>query len=112
MNDVLSNDTQINLSVNDIHKARQLYRAINHKRRQNILHYIHKKGRITVTELYKYLGIEQSETSMHLSVLRKAGFVVTQRDGRFIFYSVNYARLKEVHDISLQLTKTPSLKTI
>ena len=109
---VIMNDNQLEIRPDEYKKARQIYRAINHRLRQNMLHYIHKKARVSVTELHKYFELEQSETSMHLALLRKAGFVITHRDGRFIFYTVNYPRLKEVHDISFQLIKTPSLKTI
>jgi DNA-binding transcriptional ArsR family regulator len=46
--------------------------------------------------MYGKLKLEQSVASQHLSILRKAGFVLTERQGKFIFYSVNYQRLKEV----------------
>ena len=58
---------------------------------------IDEHGRITVTELYVKLRLEQSVASQHLAILRKAGFVKTVRDGKFIFYSVNTDRLKELN---------------
>jgi DNA-binding transcriptional ArsR family regulator len=42
------------------------------------------------------LRLEQSVASQHLAILRRAGIVSTTRDGKFIHYSVNYARLAEV----------------
>jgi DNA-binding transcriptional ArsR family regulator len=80
-----------------IKKATLILRAINHKLRQDMLHHIHQKGRITVTELYIKLRLEQSVVSQHLAILRRAGYVTTQRQGKFIFYFVNYERIKEVH---------------
>ena len=51
---------------------------------------------MTVTEIYVKLRLEQSVASQHLAILRRAGIVSTARDGKFIFYSLNYARLAEV----------------
>ena len=42
------------------------------------------------------LRLEQSVASQHLAILRKAGIVSTQRDGKFIYYSVNFKRLEEI----------------
>jgi len=72
-------------------------RAINHKLRQQILKLIDENGRMTVTEIYVKLRLEQSVASQHLAILRKAGFVKTERDGKFIYYSVNTERLEELN---------------
>lgn len=72
-------------------------RAINHKLRQQILKLIDENGRMTVTEIYVKLRLEQSVASQHLAILRKAGFVKTERDGKFIYYSVNTDRLEELN---------------
>jgi DNA-binding transcriptional ArsR family regulator len=42
------------------------------------------------------LRLEQSVASQHLAILRKAGIVNTERDGKFIFYTVNYKRIDEI----------------
>ena len=52
---------------------------------------------MTVTEIYVKLRLEQSVASQHLAILRKAGFVKTERDGKFIYYSVNTERLEELN---------------
>jgi len=81
----------------NIKKAGLILRAVNHKLRQQILKLIDEHGKITVTELYVKMRLEQSVASQHLAILRKAGFVKTVRDGKFIFYSVNTDRLKELN---------------
>ncbi|MBP6372262.1 MAG: helix-turn-helix transcriptional regulator, partial [Ferruginibacter sp.] len=58
---------------------------------------------ITVTEIYIKMRLEQSVASQHLAILRKAGFVNTERDGKFIYYTVNYKRVEQVGDIVEQL---------
>jgi DNA-binding transcriptional ArsR family regulator len=77
-------------------KAALVLRAINHPLRQQFLQLLHKNERMAVTSLYVKLRLEQSVASQHLAILRRAGFVNTQKDGKQVFYSVNYARLNDV----------------
>lgn len=46
-----------------------------------------------VNEIFDALQIEQSVASQHLRILRQAELVKTRRDGKFIYYSLNYNRL-------------------
>jgi DNA-binding transcriptional ArsR family regulator len=93
----------------DITKAAQLYRSINHTLRRQILQLLHKNKRMTVTQIYKSLKLEQSVTSQHLSILRNACIVHAEKDGRLIFYSVNYKKIKELHTSSESLLKKPQV---
>ncbi|MBN8665402.1 MAG: helix-turn-helix transcriptional regulator [Chitinophagales bacterium] len=77
-------------------KAALILRAINHKLRQQMLKLIDEHKKMTVTEIYIKLRLEQSVASQHLAILRRAGIVATQREGKFIYYAVNYNRLTEV----------------
>lgn len=86
-------------------KASLVFRAVNHKLRQQIIQLIHSKGRMVVTDIYVKLRLEQSVASQQLAILRKEGIVLTERDGKFIFYSVNYERLKQLHKIAEELIK-------
>ena len=87
----------LNVELLNVKKAAIVLRAINHKLRQIILKLIDENDKMTVTEIYMRLRLEQSVASQHLAILRKAGFVKTQRDGKFIYYSVNYKRLEELN---------------
>ena len=87
----------LNVELLNVKKAAIVLRAINHKLRQVILKLIDENDKMTVTEIYMRLRLEQSVASQHLAILRKAGFVKTQRDGKFIYYSVNYKRLEELN---------------
>ncbi len=81
-------------------------RAINHPLRQIMVQTISDgQNKLTVTEIYIKLRLEQSVASQHLAILRKAGFVNANRDGKHIHYSVNYERLKDVIQICEQLKK-------
>lgn len=79
-----------------VKKAALVLRAINHKLRQQIIQTIHEHKRISVTDLYVKLRLEQSVTSQHLAILRKADIVSTVREGKFIFYTVNHDRIEDI----------------
>jgi DNA-binding transcriptional ArsR family regulator len=80
-----------------LRKTALYYRAVNHKLRLQMLKLIHKNGRMTVKTIYKAMRLDQSAASQHLAVLRRAGIVCTERDGKWIFYSVDYHHLKLLH---------------
>lgn len=96
-------DDDLKIDVLPLKKAALILRAINHKLRMQILKVIHTHGKLTVTEIYVKLRLEQSVASQHLAILRRAGLVNTDRDGKFIYYSVNYDRLAEVQQLSKDL---------
>ncbi len=85
------------------YNAALVYRALNNKTRQIILRRIHEKRKATVSELYVELNLDQPIVSNHLAILRRTGFVQSERLGRNIFYSINYSRLDHVHLLSTRL---------
>jgi DNA-binding transcriptional ArsR family regulator len=93
------------LKVDLLHskKAAMILRALNHKLRQQIVKLIDEQQKMTVTEIYVKLRLEQSVASQHLAILRRAGIVITTREGKFIFYTVDYTRLEQVNQFVEQL---------
>ena len=63
-----------------------------------ILKVIHRKGTMTVTEIYIHFKSDQPTISQHLRKLREAGFVTTSRKGKYIYYAVDYKGLQKVQD--------------
>jgi DNA-binding transcriptional ArsR family regulator len=97
---VISDATEsLSIKLDFIHlkKASLVLRAMNHKLRQQMIKLLDESKRMTVTEIYVKLRLEQSVASQHLAILRRAGIVSTQRDGKFIYYGINYARVAEVN---------------
>ncbi len=93
----------LKVNFHNLKKAALVLRALNHKLRQQMLSLIETEQKITVTEIYVRLRLEQSVASQHLAILRKAGIVVTQRDGKFIYYTVNYKRIDQISEVSESL---------
>lgn len=93
----------IKIDYYNVKKAALILRALNHKLRQQLVKLIEEKKKITVTEIYVQLRLEQSVASQHLAILRKAGIVLTERDGKFIFYLINHKRIDEISRIVNEL---------
>jgi len=49
------------------------------------------------------LRLEQSVASQHLAILRRAGVVITDRQGKFIYYSLDRGRLTQINKLVEEL---------
>ena len=105
-------ETTLNINVIELKKAAMIFRAINHKLRQQIVQIIHQAGSITVTQLYVKLRIEQSVASQHLAILRKAAFVKTDREEKFIHYKINYSLFTKVESFDKKLLHAKELEKL
>lgn len=91
------NDVQLDYA--DLRKAVLVLRAVNHKLRQRIIGLLEEGDPMTVTDIYIKLRLEQSVASQHLAILRRAGVVVTDRQGKFIYYSINKERIQQISSL-------------
>ena len=107
MNNIHEPADELIIDSYQIKQAAQVYRAINHQLRKQILYLLHQNHRMQVTKIYEKLNLEQSVVSQHLAILRHAGLVSTERQAKFIYYSVNYQKIKEVHDYAEKLSALP-----
>lgn len=98
-------DKQIALKGDDINKAVFALRAINNPLRKKIIDFINDNPNIIVSEIYKKLRLEQSVTSQHLAILRKANYLTGTRNGQKIHYTVNEERFAEVRDLINKMNK-------
>jgi DNA-binding transcriptional ArsR family regulator len=88
------NDVQLDYA--ELRKAVLVLRAVNHKLRQKMIDLLDEHGKMTVTEIYIKLRLEQSVASQHLAILRRSGVVKTERQGKFIFYAIDQERLSQI----------------
>lgn len=89
----------------NVKKAALVLRALNHKLRQQMIQTLDAQGKMTVTEIYVQLRLEQSVASQHLAILRRAGIVRTEREGKFVYYRINPERVDTINACVEQLTK-------
>jgi DNA-binding transcriptional ArsR family regulator len=97
--------TATSLDYLSIKKVALIFRALNHKLRQDMIRMIDKKGMVSVTEIFVDLRLEQSVASQHLAILRRAGILETQREGKFMYYKLNSDRLHLINQMVVDLLK-------
>ena len=95
----------VNVDFLQVKKSSLILRALNHKLRQQILKLLEEQMKLTVTEMYIQLRLEQSVASQHLAILRRAGIVKTQREGKFIYYLLNHERIVDISGCVVELIK-------
>lgn len=95
--------SDIELNYADLRKAVLVLRAVNHKLRQRVIDLLEEHGTMTVTDIYIKLRLEQSVASQHLAILRRAGVVLTERQGKFIYYSLDKERLNQISKLVEEL---------
>lgn len=84
-------------TLEQIEIAARMLKAMAHPVRVKILSLLEEK-KMTVTQIYELLGLEQSVVSHHLGILRDKGVLKAERDGK----NVNYCLKDEVLSSILQ----------
>lgn len=86
--------------------------AINDETRVKLLKFINIHGKMCVCDLQNSFGMIQSRLSRHLKILKEAGFLRVDRDGRWAFYSVRSpldefraACIKEIMHLNIDIPK-------
>ena len=82
--------TKVTFDNEKLQVSTEIMRALAHPLRLRILEFIDRNGKINVNKIYNTLNLEQSITSQHLKVLRLAGVVKQQKQGKYVLYSIEY----------------------
>lgn len=85
---------KVDLNHEKLQYCTELMRAVSHPLRMKILSFIDDNQGVTVNAIYTKLKLEQSITSQHLRILRVVDLVVTKKEGKFVYYTVNYDRVE------------------
>ena len=64
-------------------------------------------GPLAVTDLTRVIGRPRTVTSQHLRILREAGLVETQRNGRWQYYRLSRRRAMSVAQAALDAASRP-----
>lgn len=86
------------LDIQKLELAASKLRAMAHPMRIAIIDLLTANSKLTVTEIYERLNIEQASASHHLNILKNKGLLESKRDGKMIFYSLRVAALANVVD--------------
>jgi DNA-binding transcriptional ArsR family regulator len=86
------------LDIQKLELAASKLRAMAHPMRIAIIDLLTENKKLTVTEIYERLGIEQASASHHLNILKNKGLLESKRDGKMILYSLKTNVLANVID--------------
>jgi len=76
--------------------ASEMLKAIAHPTRIAIVGMLNSNRKLSVTEIYESLKIEQAVASHHLSILKNKGVLLSNRVGKNCFYSLKHQRLSQI----------------
>lgn len=76
----------------------QLLKALAHPHRLEIIHLL-RDQKMSVTQIYTMLDLPQANISQHLMILRDAGVVVSQRNGKEMYYSITHKNFIAASDL-------------
>jgi DNA-binding transcriptional ArsR family regulator len=86
------------LDIQKLETAASKLRAMAHPMRIAIIELLTENKKLTVTEIYERLSIEQASASHHLNILKNKGLLESKRDGKMILYSLKTSVLANVVD--------------
>lgn len=89
-------EDEIELDYGELRRAVLVLRAVNHDLRKKIIALLEKHDRLSVTDIYVKLRLEQSVASQHLAILRKARIVIASREGKYIYYALDKDRIEQI----------------
>jgi DNA-binding transcriptional ArsR family regulator len=82
----------------DLRRLRTLYRALGDETRLRIIGLLAEIGPLPVRELSSRVGLSQPLISWHLRILRLAGVIETNRQGREVICRLRVAAFEELHE--------------
>jgi ArsR family transcriptional regulator len=80
-----------------LQKRLNVCKAVANSTRLQILDHL-RKGEKCVCELLPLLGMEQSNVSQHLNILKNAGIVTSRKNGQHVLYTVRNEKIFDVMD--------------
>jgi ArsR family transcriptional regulator len=85
--------TKVTFQQEKLQVSTELMRALAHPLRMKILEFLDQNKNIQVNQIYNTLKIEQSIASQHLRILKNAGVLVADKDGKYMHYNIDYPRV-------------------
>jgi len=64
-----------------------------------------RSGKKSVSELVKKVGASQSSISQNLAFMRLRGVISANKEGPFIYYTLEYPEIMDAYDIMRSVTK-------
>jgi DNA-binding transcriptional ArsR family regulator len=78
------------------------FKTLGHPARIRVLELL-SEGERAVSEMLPEVGVEPANLSQHLAVLRRAGLVVTRKEGATAFYSLTSPHIAELLNVARRI---------
>lgn len=75
----------------------QTFKALSDNTRRGILHLL-KDGPMTAGEIGQHFKVSGATISHHLAILRDAGLILDDKQGKYIYYELNMSVVEELLD--------------
>lgn len=79
-----------------------IFRALAHPTRIAMVELLRDEGEVPVSRIHEQLGLEQTNASQHLAVLRSKQIVTGRKEGNQVFYSLRDPILGKVLNLMRQ----------
>lgn len=83
-----------------------IFKALNDPTRREILEMLRDKD-LTAGEIAGQFDMSWPSVSHHLEILRKAGLVVSAKEGQYLYYSINTTVMEDMLKWLLQFSTKP-----
>lgn len=77
----------------------EMLKITGHTLRISIIKLLCENERLSVTEIFTALGIEQAVASHHLRLLKSAGIVAAQKDGKHAYYYIFNPVISKIYEL-------------
>jgi len=84
------------LDAGKLNRCSDMLKAMAHPVRLSIIDLLRGGRRLTVTEIYEKLELEQAVASHHLGILRNKGLLHSERHGKNTIYSLAMPQLQQI----------------
>jgi ArsR family transcriptional regulator len=71
-------------------------KALASEKRQEMMFLFLQQGEVTVNEVAERIGIGQSTASEQLAILKRAGILLSRKEGKEVYYSPNKSNVMKL----------------
>jgi ArsR family transcriptional regulator, lead/cadmium/zinc/bismuth-responsive transcriptional repressor len=80
----------------DLDQYIKFFKALASEERLKMLILLMENQEMVPQNIEKHFFLEQSTTSHHLNTLRRAGIAKIRKEGRFIYYAIDYDNFRDM----------------
>ncbi|MEF2782622.1 MAG: autorepressor SdpR family transcription factor [Clostridium sp.] len=73
----------------------ETFKALSDPTRREIVHLL-KDGKMTAGDIVSHFSSTNATISHHLSILKKAGLILDEKKGKYIYYELNTSVIDEI----------------